>query len=95
MTTIKVQIPVSPETIEREVQLPAYRKDKYGSFFKVVSEKLAICIVAGDSYCISVNATMAMEVLTEKKYFDCSKEEFEKAFEQVLDRLSNLQITHA
>lgn len=97
MTTIKVQIPVSPETIEREVQLPAYRKDKFGCVYKVISPSMCICVVPGDekSCCISVTRVMANEVLTEKQYSDCGKNEFDDLYEKTLDILSNLQIQHA
>lgn len=96
MTKIKVNVPVSPETVEREITLPAYRKDKFNGFYKVVSEESTISVADGDdSYCISHTVRTSMDVLTSREYSDCSKEDFEAAYERTLDKLSSLQIQQA
>lgn len=101
MTTIKVSVPVSPETIEREITLPAYRKSKDGEkFVKVISADEGITV-----YYHPQNGSVNIQVwnfcgsgeldLKNRDLMDSTKEEFEGAFERALDRLSNLQIQHA
>lgn len=97
MSTLKIQIPVSPETVEREVTLPAYRKDNV-SFSKVISENERIDVIQIDTYYGIIRKTFSgagSEVLTSRSYSDCIPQEFESAFEKVKDLISELDIQHA
>lgn len=89
MSKITVQIPVSPESIEREITLPCYRKNEYASFYKVISEDEMIVVLSSGAYLIGVRS-MDAEIF-DRSHSPCTPQEFDQAYEAVMEKLTQLK----
>lgn len=97
--SITVSIPVSPETREVEISLPCYRKSKDGTkFVKAIAENDSIIVNAhGNQFVIGHwnFSGCAEHGLRSTSLVDCTPEEFENAYQNVLEKLVSLQRVNA